>query len=300
MSRKLSAAAFALLVAGGVYLTPGTAQASNMGFKLERDFRVVPAFQNIYLLSFSLFNGLGDVGATTVPSGNHCVGDPGSAAAPDGVVDSFDALCDLWTDRTINGSFAFNRFDRDTCQFQTTFGSKGPFGVTFGGVAFNLERDAGMWITVSSTAPTLPTNRAVVVGSHDPSYTGRTIRVPSPDCTPRNDLMNLPYHTMYQRANEILCGLEGVDWVDADSNGNPDTCTRGIFDGTHAISVGTFDNIADSSVTTVDNQFSFRIVTIVFGRLSFSGPNFDLTPGDAYIASISPTHVPTTFLSPHF
>ena len=305
MIRKISAAALALTVAGGVYLTAGTAQASNMGFKLERSFTPVPNFRNIYLVSYPLFNGLGDVANTGATERNKCVGDADGPATPDGTIDSYDAICDMYTDRSMSGShsFAVNRINRDTCQFQTSIASHTFTGVAFGGAAFPLntgdQRDQGFYVTVSATAPAAPINRAVIVGSHDPSYTGRQIRMPSPDCAPRLDYLQVPYHTMYQAANELLCGLETVDWVDADSNGNPDTCTRGIFDGTHAMAVQTFDNIPDSSGT--DNQFVARIVTRSFtGALNFSGPNFPLTPGDSYIASIGLGHVTTTFLSPHF
>jgi hypothetical protein len=316
MSRKLTAATLALTVAGGVYLTAGSAQASNMGFKLERSFAVVRAnptvpttsFLNIYLVAFPLFNGLGDVAETAIggtgPTGNKCIGDAGSIAAPDGIINVDDAICDLFTDRGTNGnSFAFQTFDPDTCRFIARGASRNPLtGLTFSGLtAFTLDDDAGFWITVNGTVVPPPANRAVIVGSHDPSYTGRVIRQPVPDCTPRLNLIAPPYHTMYEFANEILCGLEGVDWVDTTpADGNPDTCTAGIFDGTRNIQVGTFDNIADSSGT--DNQFKFRGVSfsVLLGRLAFTGPNYDLVPGDGYIVSISPSHVTTTFLSPHF
>ena len=59
MSRKLNAAALALTLAGGVYLSAESAHASNMGFKLERSFAVVrevpsdptSKFQNIYMVA---------------------------------------------------------------------------------------------------------------------------------------------------------------------------------------------------------------------------------------------------------
>jgi hypothetical protein len=303
MSRKLTAATLALTLAGGVYLTAGPVQASNMGFKLERSFAVVrenpadrfTAFQNIYMLSFPLFNGLGDIGSSSVVSDN-------CAAGPDGIVDSVDAICDLFTDRSTQGnSFGFLRFNRDTCLFEGQTASFSPlFGLRLSGTAFVLERDAGFWITVGATDINPPANRAVVVGSHDPSYTGRQIRVPASACVPKIDLINLPYHSMYQKANEVLCGLEGVDWVDvAPADGKPDTCPRGIFDGNALIQVLTFDNVNDD--TPSDNGFAARQVVLspLFG-LQFQGPNFDLIPGDAYEVAMVPTHVTTTFISPHF
>jgi len=316
MSRKLTAATLALTVAGGVYMTAGSAQASNMGFKLERSFAVVrenpsdprTTFLNIYQLSYPLFNGLGDVAdASFAGIASKCVGDPSGPTTGDGVINSFDAICDSFTDRLLNNgnSFNFSRFNRDTCLFEASFAAKGFTGVSFGGAPFVLERDAGFWITVQSTFVPAPQNRAVIVGSHDPSYTGRQIRVPASNCLPRLDLISLPYHSMYKKADEINCGLEGLDWVDTTpADGNPDTCTMGIFDGVHLMAVQTFDNINDDSTTTLDNTMNTRTVTFSAfpppGRLLFAGVNFDLTPGDGYQLSISPGHITTTFISPHF
>lgn len=313
MSRKLTAATLALTVAGGVYMTAGSAQASNMGFKLERSFKVERAdplnagtpFQNIYMLSFPLFNGLGDVADSSFPGAtSKCVGDTLGPLAGDGVINSTDAICDLYTDRGVRSSFNFARFNRDTCLFEVNGAANGFSGLTFGGSIFPLERDAGFWITVASQVVPAPQNRAVIVGSHDPSYTGRQIRVPASNCVPRQDLAQLVYHSMYTHANEILCGLEGMDWFDVNADGNPDTCTAGIFDGQagHLIAVLTFDNINDSSTETIDNQFTPRTVTRsgLTGQLQFAGSNFSLTPGDAYLIGIPPTHVTTTYVSPHF
>lgn len=318
MSRKLTAAALALTVAGGVYLSAGPAHASNMGFKLERSFAVVrenPAdpttkFLNIYMVSSPLFNGLGDIGSDGVPAGEGkgCVGDAGSAGIADGVINSMDALCDMWTDRTINGAMVFSRFNRDTCQFEGTSGNRTPLGGTqFGATFFALERDAGNYLTVSSTNPTAPTNRAVIVGSHDPSYTGRAIREPSPACTPRLDIINLPYHSMYQKGREVLCGLQGVAWTytNPPTNTKPSACNQGIFNDAvgfkKAISLLTFDNVNDDSTTTPDNQFSFASISFsALAGYNFGGVDYDLTPGDGYLVSISLGHGTTNFLSPHF
>lgn len=320
MTRKLTAAALALTVMGGVYLVAAPAQASNMGFKLERSLKVErenPAdrltnFNNLYLVQFPLFSGLGDVGHSTAPETNKCVGDTGGPAAGDGIIDLTDGICDLWTDRNIIGSFAIYYFNRDTCQFISRTAANAPFvGISFGGDLGTVptmtgpgERDMSYLVSVGSnlSAPPLPVNRAVIVGSHDPSFTGRQIRQPTPDCLPRNDYINVPLHTMYKNAYEILCGLEGVDWVDLDGNG-PDTCTAGIYDGTRAIQVLTFDNTNDDSIIP-DNAWTFA--SVVFnafpppGRNTFGGVNFPLVPGDGYKVGISAGHVTTTFLSPHF
>src|SRR6185369_11069347 len=88
MTKRMWSAALALSLAGGVYLAASAARASNMGFKLERDFdfkRTSAAgslpLQNIYYVSIPFFNGLGDVAdgvainpANGNPYANKCVG----------------------------------------------------------------------------------------------------------------------------------------------------------------------------------------------------------------------------------
>lgn len=330
MSRKLTLVALAMAVAGGVYL-PGTpAHASNMGFKLERNFRVErdavsgAAFQNLYWLSFPLFNGLGDV-ANTVGDGIHtnkCVGDsnpafPGQAAG-DGIINADDAICDLWGGRNQAGGcpqciFTISRFVTDQC-FESsrsanfTFTGNIAFGGTFTGV---LNREEGYKIIVGAQAPNTVNNNAVIVGSHDPSYAGQTIHV---FCSPQQYWLNLPYHTMYQKADEILCGLfgPGNDWDDvAPADGKPDQCPMGVYDNvtvhnsSYALTVQTFDNVLDGTGpggTNSDNTFLNRTISFNFaGAIAYTGVSFNLIPGDAYQLLLPRTgHADTTWLTPHF
>jgi hypothetical protein len=311
--RKIISAALALTVAGGVYLAGQPAEASNMGFKLERSLDLIRDVNNrphgnLYYVSFPLFNGLGDVANSAPTPNNKCVGDPTGPPAGDNVINADDAICDLWTSR--QGDMAFTYIDRDTCskRSRTATNQGAIIGIRFSGAYTDvLTRDVGYAVNIGSAGSTTlsPQNRAVIVGSHDPSYAGRQILF-APGCGPtanREDLLNLPYHTMYQFADEILCGLENVDWVDANGDGKPDTCdpARGaIFDGQtgqfHGLSVTTFDNDA--------NTFVSRVVTrnalLPPPGLVFTNTNFDLRPGDAYLLNLSRQHVPTTFLSPHF
>jgi hypothetical protein len=260
-------------------------------------------------LSFPYFNGLGDVANSGPGSTNKCVGDAGPPAGPaagDGIINADDAICDLWTSRL--GSFEFRKYDRDTCSYAPRVGIKAPLGTTFQGAYTSaLERDIGYEVVVTvPTGSTLnPQNRGVIVGSHDPSFTGRPIIAAA--CTgtaARLDIQNLVFHTMYQVSDELLCGLEGVDWQDVNPPvGSPDTCLPGTdpanagipYDGLHALTVQWYD---DSTHGTLS-----RTVRPGFGAGSpptFLGTNFPLRPGDAYIFQIDPAHVRTTFLSPHF
>lgn len=287
MSRRLLSTALALVMAGGVYLSisAGTAEASNMGFKLERSFSYTTGTRNLYLVSFPLFNGLGDVS------------DGAGCAAGDGVINADDALCDLATDRDASAGGALmtmQKYDDGACSFVGRTILKTPAGYSFIG-AFTDElttaanREIGYFVNVNKNPadPDLE-NRAVIVGSHDPSWAGKMV---SRTCS--QTLLNLPYHTMYRSANEILCGLEGVDWMDGDGNGNPDTCDAGLFDPTSGVSVTvqTFSN---------DSGYAGRSVFAVGGNPVFIGTNFDLTPGDAYVFNMNTGYGDRLWLPPHF
>jgi hypothetical protein len=322
MSRRFSAATLALLVAGGVYLSGGPAAASNMGFKLERDFAAYgpPAqsrtFLGQYYVSFPLFNGLADIAnSDTSVIGNPC---DLTGRAADMTINADDALCDMWTSR--QGQMSMTRFTLSTCQFQSRTLVNDPlFGIVAAG-AFTLAlQDSGTEIDADAYAinvpfdPTLGTvsNRAVIVGSHDPSYAGQTLALPT--CAgPWVPFINLPYHTMYREVDEVLCGLRGVDWNLDVGTGAPDQCDNGIFanppgapgdiPGTGSgvqISLFTYDNNPDNNGT--DNSFVSRNVIMdpLFG-LTFGGRTFDLTPGDGYVVALTPGHSPTLWLSPHF
>ena len=112
---------------------------------------------------------------------------------------------------------------------------------------------------------------------------------------------------MLRTANEILCGLETLDWVDVDPmDGNPDTCPAGIFDFASAPGSGatiqTFDN--DPASPTGGNLYVGRTVISQgngeFGAALFIGSNFDLKPGEAYLANRADTQGVRTMPTYHF
>jgi hypothetical protein len=299
MSRKLTAAALALVLGGGVYLASGTAEASNMGFKLERSFSVVDNFRNVYYLSFPLFNGLGDIAGDPGPDGSPC------GTGPNGIVNADDALCDLFTDRDLsNGGAAMtlSLIDTSSCLFIGRTAQKtSPTNYLFIGaftsdLTNSANRQIGYLINVGA-GPTDPplTNRAVVVGSHDPSFGGHTLSIAG--C--QRDFINLPYHTMYRTANEVLCGLEGVDWMDADMDGNPDTCDNGVYDISSGVSVVVQSFINDPASPNA-NRLIGRSVFDAGGSLFFLGPIYDLIPGEAYLIGMDTGFNDRVFLSPHF
>jgi hypothetical protein len=335
MSRNIKVAAVAVALAGGVYLgSAAPAGASNMGFKLERSFDVVRSgagtpLQNRYIVSMPLFNGLGDVADPNyAPAGwtSKCVGDTGGPTVGDGVVDSADALCDFYTARTNlaqAGQMSLIYWDSANCvpvtqSISVGFGNKVQFSPP---TPFPLVRDVSYTVIVGvpNGATYNPVNRVVIVGSHDPSYTGHQLTA-STTCgalAQRLDFINLFYHTMYTHANDLACGLEIVDWVDLTDvagnpgpDGNPDTCWEdvdgdkrfdvgepltGIYDGLHGVAISYWDN------TPAENRPVSRTVAPGFpaGRLSWSGPNYDLVPGEGYIVTMTAGHS-SVFRQPHY
>lgn len=367
MLRKFTGVTLAAAVAGGVYLTALPADASNMGFKLERSFKLESdagrPYRNLYYVSFPLFNGLDKNLANSYPSPattNKCVGDPGTPAGPaagDDFLNADDALCDLWTSR--DGLMTIYHFIPSSCVFEVRTAEKSAFGVRFTGgwdsyidtnadgtkdtgdpnqaldtdrtsnpSALDDYRGVGYAVTVAKpSSPTDPTvvNTAVIVGSHDPNFPGRSItyNAACPAGTPRLEFVNLPYHTMYRTADEVLCGLDKVQdptngWEDlvnnttgaAGADGEPDTCPNGIYDTTagngYLIQIETWDNVKDGggpqeSGANTDNLVVVRTAGLtVFGRLDFTQQDFYLTPGDAYRVTLTNRHTTTTWRSPHF
>lgn len=313
MSRKLTAAVVALALAGGVYFTVGTAEASNMGFKLERSFTYVPqpGYRNIYYQSSPLFPGLADTARGT-GSGDRCAG------PPDGMLDLNDLICDEFTDRGTcsNCSFGALNLNTTTCQIEPLVATKNVLGLNFQGTSLpgghqlneDPQRALGYQINVTGQAASPPQNHAVIVGSHDPSFAGLPISV----ATCARVIVGIPYHTMYRRACEIGCGLanDPSGFPDADGNTVPDgsasaaVCPDGIFDTVSgkAISIITYDNEPGNNegATNTDTQFiTWTIQRNILG-MQFSGLNFALKPGEGYVISLSNGHNTTTLLPPHF
>lgn len=314
MTRKWIGMMLAVAVAGGVYFTAQPAGASNMGFKLEREFRPVQGFNNFFYVSFPLFNGLDpDRANTAAAEGNKCVGDPMGPAAGDGILNADDAICDLWTSRT--GTFIFSRYNIDTCELEVRVAQGGALGVFFSNTFTQaLPIDEAFQIQAPHPGSDVA-NDAVIVGSHDPMYTGRPLN-PNAACRPdlQLQLINLPYHTMYQNALEVLCGHEGSEWeYRADGKpgpvGDPESaviCPGGIWDGAHFIRVSWFDNVQDAGGpipgVNTDNQTLTCEVRPGLGSPEFPGLAncFDLIPGEGYIVQMDVAHNTTTFLSPFF
>jgi hypothetical protein len=288
-----------------------------MGFKLERAFTVQPNLRNFYFVSFPLFNGLSDIADDRIPTpGNPCVGAPNG----DGIVNATDAICDLWTssgDSMGEAGFSIQKYDTSTCLFTARSAVKlptGPDNWFYTGafqddITIGINREIGYLINVRK-GPMDPDgsieNRAVIVGSHDPSFAGHTVS--SANCN--TDILSLSYHTMYRSVAEILCGLEGVDWVPHETDGfpadplDPSThlCPNGIFDPGGGVGLGTtvqtFDN--DPGSASANLYVAFTAVSLGPGGIRFIGTNYNLQPGEAYLVSIATGVADRVFNSPHF
>jgi len=212
MTRRLWTAALALSIAGGVYLAGAPAQASNMGFKLERDVDFKRnasgvALQNIYWVSVPLFSGVGDVAnslaidpGTNQPYKNKCVGETGGPTTGDGWESIDDYICDWWTARitspgALAGTFSLTYFNRNDC-IPKTRNAVFRLGVpNFSGDLFPADdgdgdpsnntdvwTDIGLQVNLAATGATdTPRNRVIIVGSHDPGFPGHPISA-TPDC----------------------------------------------------------------------------------------------------------------------
>jgi hypothetical protein len=310
----VAALAFLALLVGAV--VPAEAQQFSVRRSLDhrRSGNGQP-LQNKYWISLPLQPDLPDdcnFGATSLAS--RCVGDPGGPVSGDGVIDSCDLLCAWWTARSNHataGVMVVSRWQPETCEWQHVSGSWGfRDRMSVAGERFPVDPTVGYQavVAVPVGARYDPINPIVLSGDPDPSWTGTRI-FSSTTCGPmgrRGHLVVFPFDALYARAQEILCGLEGVDWVDERDvsgnpgpDGNPDTCwddrdgdlrydagepLTGVHDGMRGIGVSYWDN------TTNMNGPVTRTVAPGFpaGRLSWNGPNLALVPGEAYYVSCSP------------
>ena len=269
-----------------------------MGFLCSVALPTVPGFENIYLVSIPGFFGQGDIASTSDPDPCQPVG------GVDGIVNADDVLCDWWISRA--GSMTISRRDEPTESWQSRMISRdditGVISLT-GGWTSALVAHEAYYVTVTPPASGPVDNLAIITGSHDPSYPGHALALPASGAA-LVTLLNVPYHTMYYHAVELICGLSGVDFADNDRDGLPDggVCPRGLYvsGDTGSITVAMFDNTPDGGAT--DNSW----VTFTAqpnpspSSMSFTGTNFTLDACRSYLIKMAPPHGGATFLSPHF
>jgi hypothetical protein len=286
---------------------------SEMAFKLRRYLwtGLSPVtgkvHSNVFYLSLPSRLGLPDLADTA--DANPCTPADGDG---DGVVNADDLLCAWWTSGM--GTLLLARSDLARCRFESR-------AILF--EDFALEGTPGVVLAGDWTAPLVPgealmavpcapdpeamrlSNEAIVVGAHDASVAA-CAPLELPNCAgPWLELLNVPYHGVYREADELLCGVKGVDWTPGPW-GDPDACPNGIFSGAPPrgsgalVSVVTYDTGDDGDPS--NNQLIGRNVLYdpLFGVLTFGGRPWTLGPGDAALTMLTAGHTPTQFCPPHW
>ena len=263
--------------------------ASNMGFRAEVTLAAVAGGSDREILALPLNLGTGDVAdsSAAIPCS-----EPG-AVRSDGVVDGLDLLCELWTSR--EGSLWLYRRIASPPSWQ----GRGIWRLPGGGFAH-----AGDWTDPIVSGEALSalvlappgasvTNRGVIVGSHDDAAPCPVIAAPPGE--PALALLDVFYHTMFAEADDLLCGLRGRDWQDADGDGFPDRCDGGLFDPAFAGTVTVVD-YAGGSLTSR----GVRADAAAPNGLFFEGTSFPLTVTRGQVAILTPEQPPATWCQPHF
>ncbi|MEM7249557.1 MAG: hypothetical protein AAF533_29890, partial [Acidobacteriota bacterium] len=257
--------------------------------------------QNFFFLAYPLWNGLPDVGTEAprgpgeVPCASLAVG--GAEFVPDGIITLADVLCDTWTmlpELTGTELASVQYVDPTDCSWQALALSRTPFfGASFGG-ALGVElasiREQGLLLQFTQSVAGV--NRPVIVGSHDPSYIGREL---SDAVTCGRAIINPHYHSLYESTTEIFCGLEGVDWLDVDVDGNPDDCEGGVYGGSG-------EQYALQTYVNRPGDFGFRaaVLSDFLGFIVLPSAPIPLQPGHAYLLSMGRAASPQTFIQPHY
>jgi hypothetical protein len=230
------------------------------------------------------------------PSSPYCVGWPGAPSRGDGVIDCDDVLCTFWRAPIAGDSIGLwrARGERQPYGRSLVFVGGRILGV---GDRFPISGREGYRLMASPT----PGNAVgTLAGACDPAATDVTIAYPPPQSpldppeTYALVYLHLRWGGPVDEADEVLCGLRGTDWQDADGDGAPDTCTNGLFDGATPLTVATFDYDTSTSNAT-DGHMIARTVRLTDRGLGFAGTDFALRDGDAVEVEMYQGQQPRTF-----
>lgn len=276
---------------------PGLEVNSNMGFLLHTslDDVAAPGIETSrYFVGVPGFLGLED-------SADAGLADPCStpSGAGDGVIDSRDLLCSWWSSRS--GSMTVSRRDDAAQVWQSLTVRVDPLSGQreyFGDWTDPLIPNEAFVVTVGGNA----VNPIAIAGSDDPMSNCRDF-VLEPAGGDRTLLIyNSVYHTMHQHLSETLCGLSGVDFLDADRDFLPDSgCPAGLFDENSGarMTLTAMDYRQGSPTYARPVSFSVERDPLT-GDLVFSGENLELIPGNAYLVEFAAPHSGTQACQPHF
>jgi hypothetical protein len=267
----------------------GPSPDSNMGFRVDLRLASTATEGSPFLLALPLNLGTGDIADAAAAQPCSETG----ALRSDGVIDALDLLCELWTSR--QGGLWISRHVASPAGWQSRGIWRTPGGaiVTAGDWTAPILHGEAVVATVLAPAAGSVVNDAVIVGSHDPSQPCPVIDAPG--AAPATGVLNVFYHSMFRSGNDLLCGLKGMAWEDLDLDGDPDTCTGGLFDPSSPGSASVAD-VRDSGVAVR----SVVADPAAPHGLRFSGPDFALEPTRAAAVVLSPGQPAATWCQPHF
>jgi hypothetical protein len=263
------------------------------------------AWGNVFYVSWPEIADIPDVAneGTSVPpfQARGCVGTPGGPTVPDGYIDSLDAICVIWmgADPTLQRGLVLDRFDPQVCQYRSSSLLYDGITTRCAGSSFAVQSHEAYEVHLAARGPTPAAYTFTMEGHADPSFTGTVLQPER--CAPMWHILQIPYDTYYASSDDILCGIEGVSWVDANGDGDPDTCTGGLFDGSAPLSVMTYDDDPTAAPTgdlAGNDAYIARTAVPTDKGLVFVGPRFPIQPGDAVMVQLRPEQQPVTWLPP--
>lgn len=250
---------------------------ANIGFRVQR---TVERGGGLFGQTFTCVPARAGLRDIAGPDSNGCT------TGPDGVLTADDLLCELLLDG-FEGTAQLMRLDRDDCSLEVRTGSSGAIGILLSGTSFALAADEGHVLHLSSGRTS--SHVLELAGSHDPTWPGAWL---DGNC---DLLVPVPFHSLHRTADEILCGRRGVDWVDGDGDGQPDSCPGGVFDPLSGALVTVLHLRGDRLAGTSTEA---RSVFAAGGDLFFVGADFALEPGEAVALNWDRAHPPTLFRPP--
>lgn len=264
----------------GIVLMVAPAQASNMGFKLERTLQWQNNYFNYFYVSIPFFRSFTDWDTS------------GTVTSDDALIDWFVKSHPAGTDLLTLGSMTIVGFDNepggDIALDNAFYGRQiVPTGtdtyIIVGNVpdpGFPIDEVStpgwrGYQIQLAGDATNPPSHPIVIVGSHNPAVTEATM--PNVANFFNFYMVSIPYHTTWTLSDDVLCAA----WA-ATTGGD---CHTAPNDPNLSITIVSFDNEPGGAIG-LDNQFYGRQIiwagadTMIVGNVP--DPGFPITPGEGY------------------
>jgi hypothetical protein len=160
---------------------------------------------------------------------------------------------------------------------------------SYRGEDFFIPPHQGVWCSLATSS------KLAIVGAASPDDVAIPLRGwPAGHCAPVNEDLALPVAIKWRHSDELLCGIEGVDWVDADVDGEPDQCTQGLFSRA-ARGVWVIRGIHGSFAFTTARTAQLAGLRSIL----FAGRRFPLEPGAATAVEWVQEGAPARLLRTH-